>query len=155
MQSTAERGFATLEEAAAAVRGYTPERRRGVNLETLQKNLRLRGGRWHWHWDPRFLGGRLSEALDTYRAAEGSAGVGGGREDELLAAVQRIACPALHIRGARTNLVSREAVAEFQRALPQLEAVDVGDAAHMVAGDANDDFAAAVLAFVERHRSRL
>lgn len=41
MKRTAEHGFATLDEAADAVAGYQPHRKRPRNLESLQKNLRL------------------------------------------------------------------------------------------------------------------
>lgn len=55
MTHTAQMGFDSLEEAAEAIALYTPQRRRDTNLETLSKNLRKSEGRWHWHWDPRFL----------------------------------------------------------------------------------------------------
>jgi len=43
MLEKASEGFASLEEAAAAVKAYQPHRTRAVNLRTLRKNLRQRG----------------------------------------------------------------------------------------------------------------
>ena len=48
-------GFETLEEAADAVAEYLPHRTKPRSPEGLKKNLRKRGGRWYWHWDPKFL----------------------------------------------------------------------------------------------------
>jgi pimeloyl-ACP methyl ester carboxylesterase len=41
-------------------------------------------------------------------------------------------------------------VQELRRLIPHAEIVDVADAGHMVAGDRNDAFNAAVIEFVER-----
>src|SRR5688500_17767767 len=50
-------GYASLEEVADAIAEYTRHRSRPRDLESLKKNLRLgANGRWHWHWDPRFMG---------------------------------------------------------------------------------------------------
>ena len=48
-------GFDTLEQAADAVAAYLPYRTKPRNPEGLKKNLRLRDGRWYWHWDPAFM----------------------------------------------------------------------------------------------------
>jgi pimeloyl-ACP methyl ester carboxylesterase len=48
-------GFETLEDAADAVAAYLPYRTKPRSPEGLTKNLRLRDGRWYWHWDPAFL----------------------------------------------------------------------------------------------------
>lgn len=45
-------GFGSLEEAADAVAEYLPHRDKPRSPEGLKRNLRLRDGRWHWHWDP-------------------------------------------------------------------------------------------------------
>lgn len=45
-------GFASIDEAADAVAAYLPHRPRPKDTSGLMKNLRLRGGRYHWHWDP-------------------------------------------------------------------------------------------------------
>src|SRR6202012_2350195 len=48
-------GFGSLEEAADAVSAYLPYREKPRSPEGLRKNLRLRDGRWYWHWDPAFM----------------------------------------------------------------------------------------------------
>ena len=53
------------------------------------------------------------------------------------------------MRGAASELVTPEAAAEFVAAAPGAEYVDVAEARHMVAGDRNDVFAAAILAFLD------
>jgi pimeloyl-ACP methyl ester carboxylesterase len=46
-------------------------------------------------------------------------------------------------------VVTEEGVREFRRQIPHAKVVDVGGAAHMVAGDQNDAFSDAVIAFLE------
>lgn len=48
-------GFGSLEEAADAVAEYLPHRDKPRSPEGLKRNLRLRDGRWHWHWDPAMM----------------------------------------------------------------------------------------------------
>jgi len=131
-------GFDSLEEAAAAVQGYKPER--PVDVERLRQHLR-RGadGRWRWHWDPRLMAhqGRHSREIPE-RMAAASTGV---------------TVPTLLVRGRKSDMVSDEGVAEFRALIPEAEFVDIADAAHMVSGDHNDAFAAAVVEFLTRTAS--
>jgi non-heme chloroperoxidase len=102
----------------------------------LRKNLRLGDdGRWRWHWDPRFM----SEARGV--------GMGGER---LEAAARALTVPTLLIRGGRSEIVSEAGARAFLDMAPHAEFVDVSGADHMVAGDANDVFNAAVLDFIDR-----
>jgi pimeloyl-ACP methyl ester carboxylesterase len=130
-------GYASLEEVADAIAVYTRHRSRPRDLESLQKNLR-RGanGRYHWHWDPRFMG------------ADGPAEI--ANPERLFAAARRLALPTLLVRGRESDIVSDEGVREFLAHLPSAEYVDVGGAGHMVAGDRNDAFTEAVRAFLAR-----
>lgn len=131
-------GFDSLEEAAAAVQGYKPER--PVDVERLRHNLRLGAdGRWRWHWDPRLMAhqGRHSREIPE-RMAAASTGV---------------TVPTLLVRGRKSDMVSDEGVAEFRALIPQAEFVDIADAAHMVTGDHNDAFAAAAVEFLTRTAS--
>ena len=133
-------GFASLDEAADAVAAYQPHRRRPASHEGLAKNLRLDpDGRWRWHWDPRFMEGPF--------AVEGQSPE---VEAELAAAASRLSCPVLLVRGALSDLVTPERAEGFLRIVPHAEVVEVATAAHMVAGDRNDVFAAAILDFVMR-----
>ncbi len=58
MREKAEEGFATVEEAAAAIAAYLPHRPKPRSLDGLRKNLRPGpGGRLYWHWDRDFIDG--------------------------------------------------------------------------------------------------
>ena len=49
-----------------------------------------------------------------------------------------------------SDIVSDESVRELRELIPHAEVVDVAGAGHMVAGDRNDAFNAAVIDFVGR-----
>ncbi len=141
MRSGAD-GFASLDEAAAAVAAYTPHRRREPNLEGLRKNLRPRNGRWFWHWDP---------ALMRTSGVPGSAPPGApSTYPRMVAAAARVTIPTMVVHGRHSRVVSAEGIREVERLIPQCEVADVADAAHMIAGDDNDVFAARLLDFLER-----
>ncbi|MFK7731049.1 MAG: alpha/beta fold hydrolase [Pseudomonadales bacterium] len=137
MMERVEEGFGSLEEAADVIAEFT-QRPKRKNVDGLRKNLRLDDdGRYRWHWDPAFAQQRHGvEHL--------------GLPERLEAAVQNISAPMLLIRGARSNLVTEELAQEFLRQVPHAEQVDVANAHHMVAGDRNDIFSAAVIDFVQR-----
>jgi pimeloyl-ACP methyl ester carboxylesterase len=138
MRARASEGFASVEEAAEAVAAYLPHRPRPTSLEGLKKNLRLHpDGRWRWHWDPRFLDGPrpVNAGWDAV-------------EPRLMDITARLDIPTLLVRGGASELVSPEAAAEFLNLAPGAEYVDVAEARHMVAGDRNDIFANAILAFL-------
>lgn len=133
-------GFASLEEASDAVARYYPERPRPKNPSGLMKNLRLRDdGRLHWHWDPGMFNPDMPEKFHdtTVRSADII-----GRDPTL---------PVMVVRGAMSDVVSDEGIAAFRAQVPQVEVADVEQAGHMVAGDRNDAFNAAVLDFLARH----
>ena len=52
------------------------------------------------------------------------------------------------VRGALSDVVSQDGVDDLLTRIPDATVVDVGGAAHMIAGDRNDAFADAVLAFL-------
>jgi pimeloyl-ACP methyl ester carboxylesterase len=144
MRANAEEGFASLSDAAQAVADYLPHRPRPKSHEGLKKNLRLGpDGRWRWHWDPRFLDGPRAAGADR-RALEAS----------LVGAARRIQIPALLVRGAASELVKEAHAKDFLELVPHADYVDVSGARHMVAGDRNDHFSAAVLSFIGQIRSR-
>jgi pimeloyl-ACP methyl ester carboxylesterase len=137
--SSGASGFATLEEASAAVAAYNPHRPRPRSNAGLMKNLRLRGdGRLYWHWDPR--------VLQQVRHAEPPLFA-----DRLNSAAARVRIPTLLVRGLQSDIVTEAAVADFRAHLPQLEVFDVSGAGHMVAGDKNDVFNQGVFEFMQRH----
>jgi non-heme chloroperoxidase len=129
-------GFGSLEEAAGAVASYVPHRPRPRDLSGLAKNLR-RGadGRWRWHWDPRIMTGerRINATRDPLR---------------LEGAARALRIPTLLVRGRTSDLVAEEDARAFLALVPQARYADVSGAGHMVAGDQNDPFTAAVVEFL-------
>ncbi|WP_319450582.1 MULTISPECIES: alpha/beta hydrolase [unclassified Mycobacterium] len=129
-------GFDTLEEAADAVAAYLPHRTKPRSPEGLKKNLRLRDGRWYWHWDPAFL----TKPHDDPFA----------RMDKLEQAAINLDIPILLIRGKLSDVVSDEGVRDFLGKVPNAEFTELADAGHTAAGDDNDAFSEVVVQFVNR-----
>jgi peroxiredoxin len=139
-------GFDSLDEVADMIAEYNPHRPRPTDLDGLKTNLRRRGDRWFWHWDPQFISGTSPnppfEVTDT---------------DRMHAAVEAILrdnVPMLLVRGQVSDLVSQDRADEFLARFPEVEFVDVRGAGHMVAGDRNDLFAQSVLDFLARHAAQ-
>src|SRR4029077_4292425 len=143
MADRVKSGFASLEEVADAIAEYNPHRPRPTDLEGLTTNLRRRGDRWYWHWDPQFISG--TAAFPPFEVTDAE------RMHAAVEAILRNGLPMLLVRGQVSDLVSQERADEFLARFPQVEFTDVRGAGHMVAGDRNDVFADAVLAFLNRH----
>ena len=132
-------GFATLEEAAEAVSGYNPHRTRPKDPSGLAKNLRQgEDGRYRWHWDPAFLGDRLSPSSINLL-------------EKLDEAARSLRIPTLLVRGKMSDLLSEEDAHHFLSLVPHAQFVDVSDAGHMVAGDRNDHFSRGMMDFLKQH----
>ena len=127
-------GFATVDDAAAAVATYLPNRTRPSDTSGLQRNLRLRNGRYYWHWDPSFFAIEEGAPHTMYNRYE--------------AAAKQISIPTLLVRGSQSELVKEENVRHFLSVIPSARYIDV-QAGHMVAGDSNDAFTDAVIDFIE------
>jgi pimeloyl-ACP methyl ester carboxylesterase len=134
MQARPE-GYASLEEVAEAVHAYNPHRSRPPTPEGLRKNVRLRDGRWFWHWDP----ASMKPGPEPSR---------GGGFERMSAAARAITVPTLLIRGKQSDIVSDDGAKELLELIPGSRYVDIAGAGHMVAGDDNDVFADAVLEFL-------
>lgn len=135
-------GFASLDDAAAAIAAYTPNRVRTPNPQGLRKNLRLRDGRWFWHWDPEFLRQgdeptRDSDSIVQYERARTAAAA--------------INVPTMLVRGKQSNVVSEEGAKELLRLIPAAKLIDVTGAGHMVAGDDNDVFSGGLKGFLDEY----
>lgn len=128
-------GFATLDEAVDAVAAYNPDRPRPSDPSGLMRNLRQRpDGRLGWHWDPKIVVADPGiHHAEVRRSAE---------------ALARTDVPVMLVRGLRSDVVSPAGIAAFRALMPRLEVADVAGAGHMVAGDRNDAFNAAVLDFL-------
>nr|WP_236655082.1 alpha/beta hydrolase [Burkholderia pyrrocinia] len=130
-------GFGSLDEVADAIGRYRSSRARPGNHAGLSKNVRLGDdGRYHWHWDPRFLSGTIDPLT---------------RHARFSACARNLALPTLLVRGGSSDVVSEAGVREFLELCPHAEYVNVAAAGHMVAGDRNDVFGKAAEQFLARH----
>ena len=144
MMEHLDTGFASVDEAAAAVAAYNPHRPPPSDLSGLMRNLRRReDGRLAWHWDPRFLS-TLAGGLDETRVSL----MDSERLDSAARAVQARSIPTLLVRGRMSDVLSEEGVRQFLELVPDAEYVDVVGAGHMVAGDRNDTFNEAIVSFL-------
>jgi pimeloyl-ACP methyl ester carboxylesterase len=146
MMEHMDEGFASLDEVADAIQAYNPHRPRPSDLTGLQKNLRhADNGRWYWHWDPAFIGGRLGSPDETRSSIVDPERLGN--------AARALTVPTLLVRGRVSDLLSEEGAQELLEMVPHARLVDVAGAGHMVAGDRNDLFNDAVVQFLESLRS--
>ena len=130
-------GFDSLQRVADAIANYQPHRKRPRTLDGLGKNVRLGAdGKYRWHWDPAF---RRDPRLDLAK-----------RQLRLEACARNLKIPTLLVRGGMSDLLTEEGVREFLQLCPHCEYVNIANAAHMVAGDRNDIFGDAVIAFLSR-----
>ncbi|MBY4569301.1 alpha/beta hydrolase [Gordonia sihwensis] len=133
-------GFASLEEVADAVAAYNPARTRPATLDGLRKNVRRRDdGRWYWHWDPQFI--RSDDGDEPRRHTD---------PERLAEAARNVTVPTLIVRGGKSDVVSDAGVQHMRALIPHAETADVSGAGHMVAGDDNEVFAAAIEGFLDR-----
>jgi len=127
---TAERRFASFEEALERAVAYNPGRgvrslRRGV----IHNAKQMPDGSWEWRWDPRQRDDRdyAPEAVE--------------------AALDRFAGPVLLVRGGRSDIVSDERVAAFKDRHAATHLVTIDGAAHAVQGSHPVALAEAIRAF--------
>lgn len=128
-------GFASYDEAADIIGAYLPQRRERKTEASLKPLLREGAdGRLRWHWDPALLNAVVAE---TER-----------HQPALFAAAARVRVPVLLVSGGRSDVVSKDTVAEFLHLVPHATHVDLPQATHMVAGDANDAFTLEIASFI-------
>jgi pimeloyl-ACP methyl ester carboxylesterase len=127
-------GFGSVEEAAEAVARYNPGRPKPTTTRGLEASLRRRGDRFYWHWDPAFLDQRREGRMAL--------------DDRIVAAAQAIAVPTMLIHAGRSDVVTPAELEHFHKLMPASRYVAVPSAGHMIAGDANDIFNAAIIDFL-------
>ena len=138
--SSNKHGFASIDEAAAAVSAYLPNREKPKDHSRLEKNLRLRAdGRYYWHWDMKML--ELWKSITPDQQIK--------NEARMYQAAKNLKVPTMIVRGGMSDVVSEKVMAEFLDAVPHVRSVNVSDAGHMVAGDSNHAFTNAVLDFLK------
>ena len=139
MLKHAKTGFSSLEEVADVLSKYNPYRKNSNDLEGLKKNLRKRGERWFWHWDPSFISSERDQKNPDMR------------NPKLLNDVMgEIDIPVLLVRGKMSDLVTEVEAQQFLQMYPKASFVDVSGAGHMVAGDKNDVFTDQVIKFLNQ-----
>ncbi|MGA9373588.1 MAG: alpha/beta hydrolase [Mycobacterium sp.] len=141
-------GFGSLDDAAEVIAAYNPHRARPDNVDGLRKVLRQRrDGRWVWRWDPAFI-------HSNFDFLRGEPITGTEQIDAighlLINGARRVTAPTLLVRGLLSDVVSHATVEEFKQLVPHAETVDVSGTGHMIAGDDNDAFTAAVTSFLGR-----
>jgi pimeloyl-ACP methyl ester carboxylesterase len=128
--------FATFEEVIAngmAQYPLTPEAElRHANYHNLSRGM---DGQWHWRWDPMLLVARRRN-----RSLQG----------DLYAALRRVSCPALLIRGASSPLLTPEVARKMLQALPNGHMVEIPAAAHTVNADNAVEFERVTTAFLQK-----
>lgn len=128
-------GFDSLDHAGDTIAAYLPQRRQRKSGTELAELLRQGDdGRWRWHWDPRLIAD-MATGMDAH-------------QDHLAEAARAVRCPVLLISGGRSDLVSERTVREFEELVPHARHVHLPQATHMLAGDDNDAFTAAVLEYL-------
>ena len=145
MEQHVETGFASSEEAAEVIAGYMPHRGRRGTGAGLRHYLRQKDdGRFYWHWDPAFIRNIMAAKRSSPENQE-------HQFKTLSDAAASLTLPLHLIRGGASDLVSEEAVAHLMQVAPHTEYTDIAGATHMVVGDANDAFSAAIIQFLIRH----
>lgn len=128
-------GFDSYDHAARVIHDYLPHRRARKSDDQLAKLLRSDDQqRLRWHWDPRLLSEFVANSQQL--------------QDMISEESRKIDVPVLLISGGRSDLVSDDTVAHFLQRVPHATHVRLPDATHMLAGDDNDAFTDAVLAFL-------
>jgi pimeloyl-ACP methyl ester carboxylesterase len=133
-------GFVNLADAAEAVAAYLPHRARPRDPTGLRHNLRLGDdGRWVWHWDPEILTQARPLIHDQAQLSE-----------RLTTATTQLHQPCLLVRGADSDVLTTGIAREFTELAANATLAEVPHAGHMVAGDNNDAFTAAIRAWLDR-----
>lgn len=130
-------GFASVDEAADAVAAFSTDRPRPRDTSGLMRNLRKRGDRYYWHYDPEFL--------PVWHKAHIAA------RNRLEAAARALTIPTLLVHAGRSEVIGEDEVADLQRLIPQLDYVRIEQAGHMVMGDKNNTFNQAIVSFLDAH----
>ena len=136
----AHESFASLDEAAAEISRYLPQRKK-VRGESLTRNLRQRpDGRWIWkhgmarRWRDE---GGSEEMPDWRNILEGLA-------DDAAS----LRCPVLVLRGGKSDVLSDQGATEIAEIIPDSRLRTVANAGHLAAGDNPESTVGLIRAFV-------
>lgn len=138
MRAHVEEGFASPEDAAAAIGNYTANRERRGPSDSLRRYLREGSdGRFRWHWDPAFM-----RSVDVQQPQD---------PERIPNAARALKLPVHLVRGGSSDLVPIEAAQDFLKDVPHAAFTDIKGAGHMVVGDRNDAFSDAIVGFLKDH----
>lgn len=127
--------FDDPEEAVRAARALNPRPPEAELRHRLLNNLRqLEDGRWTWRYD------RSLRSPDRPLPRPDA--------DSAWAMLPKITCPTLLVRGAESDILSRETADRMVRTIPNCRLVEVPDAGHSVPLDNPSGFIAAVRPFL-------
>jgi flavin reductase (DIM6/NTAB) family NADH-FMN oxidoreductase RutF/pimeloyl-ACP methyl ester carboxylesterase len=136
---TAPEGFASLEEAAFVLESHFPDEKLPQRTANLRRCLRLQAdGRWHWHYDPAVIDNNNSNRVTALD----------GERIEWTA--RKIRVPTMCIRGRMGELLERAHLLHLQSLIPQAECVTVQAAGPGVITEAEEEFDAALVGFLEK-----
>lgn len=120
--------FGSLEEAAAAIAEYLPNRKPSPP-ERLRRNLRQRpDGRWVWKHS---LGRISRERLERIEDRDWETDILTGLDVE----AATIQVPVLVLRGASSDVLSSDGASEIASILPNARVETIAAAGHLAAGD--------------------
>ena len=126
----------TLDEFASRVMEYTG-RNREQTMGALKYSIRQRqDGKWTWKYDK-------AMRVSGFRAPTWT-------PDQLWDGWRKIDCPALVVRGARSDIFADETMVRMAEEHPDCTTVTVENAGHLVQGDNPPDFLAAVRSLLSR-----
>jgi pimeloyl-ACP methyl ester carboxylesterase len=126
----------TFDEFYERAMRFSPNRDPELLRTSLRQSLRAApGGRVAWKWDPAQFASSRRSARDERRRA-------------LSALLPRIVCPALIVRGGRSDLFHDEDARQLAASIGNGRMVTIADAGHTVQGDQPRLLAEAIDAFV-------
>jgi pimeloyl-ACP methyl ester carboxylesterase len=129
-------GFASLEEAAAALHRHLGQPRQ-ADASRLARSMRKQDGRLFWHWDPRSTAPEF-----LHPRSEGEA---------LQAAASRVSVPVVVVKAELSDILTEDSIRHFQSLTPQLQVELAPGVGHMFTGDHNDAFSDRLLRHLADH----
>jgi esterase len=116
---------------------FNPRRNPILLRRSLLHNLRkLPNGKWTWKWDPSRMRGDSSQMQDHI-----------ARMRRLWTDVDKIDCPTLIMRGAKSDVFSDDNAEKFANSLSNGRWMRIEDAGHTVQGDNPRDMVRALREF--------
>ena len=132
------REFDSLEEVVERAVAFNPARDRRLLRRSLLNNMRQSAaGQWSWKYDRDGLGGRTPEESEA-------------RRETLEAALPRIHCPTLLLRGGNSDIFLDEDAERVAAQLPHGSWQRIPNAGHTIQGDNPKGLLDALVPFLDR-----